>query len=119
MIFHWGLSVSKSLQVFSTLLSIPSVPNNIVVWIVSSRSLISKFSSPFNNPLVTVPKAPITVGIIVTFGFHSFIIIIIIIITCSLEFFTSVLADDLSLEFEWQQVSTSFQDSSQYSDRSQ
>ena len=35
------------------------------------------------------------------------------------EFFTSALADGLSLEFEWQQVSSSLQDSSQYSDRSQ
>ena len=36
-----------------------------------------------------------------------------------LEFFTSALADDFSLEFEWQQVSSSRQDSSQYSGRSQ
>ena len=36
-----------------------------------------------------------------------------------LEFFTSALADGLSLEFEWQQVSSSLQDSSQYSGRSQ
>ena len=36
-----------------------------------------------------------------------------------LEFFASELADGLSLEFEWQQVSSSLQDSSQYSDRSQ
>ena len=35
-----------------------------------------------------------------------------------LEFFTSVLADGFSLEFEWQQVSSSLQDSSQYSGRS-
>ena len=35
------------------------------------------------------------------------------------EFFTLVLADSLSLEPEWQQVSSSLQDSSQYSDRSQ
>ena len=34
------------------------------------------------------------------------------------EFFTSVLADGLSLEFEWEQVSLSLQDSSQYSSRS-
>ena len=34
-------------------------------------------------------------------------------------FFTSALADGLSQEFEIQQVSTSPQDSSQYSDRSQ
>ena len=47
--------------------------------------------------------------------------IIIIIITTTtttttpLEFFTSILADGFSLEFEWQQVSSSLQDSSQYS----
>ena len=35
-----------------------------------------------------------------------------------LEFFPSVLADGFSLEFEWQQVSSSLQDSSQYSGRS-
>ena len=34
-----------------------------------------------------------------------------------LEFFTSVLADGFSLEFEWQQVSSSLQDSSQDSGR--
>ena len=39
---------------------------------VSTRLPTSKFSSPFNNPLVTVPKAPITIGIIVTCMFHSF-----------------------------------------------
>ena len=39
---------------------------------VSTRPLISKFSCPFNNPLVIVPKAPITVGIIVTLKFYSF-----------------------------------------------
>ena len=27
---------------------------------------------PCNNPLVTVPNAPITIGVIVTFMFHSF-----------------------------------------------
>ena len=39
---------------------------------VSTRLFISKSSCPFDNPLVTVPKAPITIGIIVTFMFHSF-----------------------------------------------
>ena len=34
--------------------------------------LPSKSSRPFNNPLVIVPKAPITIGTIVTFMFHSF-----------------------------------------------
>ena len=39
---------------------------------VSTRPPFSKSSRPFNNPLVTVPKAPITIGIIVSFMFHSF-----------------------------------------------
>ena len=42
-----------------------------------------------------------------------------IIIITPWEFFTSVLADGFSVEFEWQQASSSFQDSSQYSVRSQ
>ena len=45
--------------------------------------------------------------------------IIIIIIIYSLRVFASVSADCFSLEFEWQQVSSSIQDSSQYSDCSQ
>ena len=72
MVFHWRLSDSKSPQVPGTLLSILAVFNNAVVWTVSTRSPTSKFSRPFNNLLVTVPKAPITIGIIVTFMFHSF-----------------------------------------------
>ena len=39
---------------------------------VSIRSQISKSLSLFNNSLVTVPKAPVTIGIIVTFMLHSF-----------------------------------------------
>ena len=39
----------------------------------------------------------------------------IIIIILSEEFFTPALADSISLEFEWQQVSSSLQKSSQYS----
>ena len=62
---------SKSSQVFRTLLSILYDVNNAVVWMVSSRPLISKSSSPFTNPLVTVSSATITFGITVTFMFHS------------------------------------------------
>ena len=47
-----------------------------------------------------------------------YISIIIIIIIYPIEFFAPALADGLSLEFEWQQVSSSLQDSSQYSGRS-
>ena len=45
--------------------------------------------------------------------------VIIIIIIYSLWVFTSALVDGLSLKFEWQQVSSSLQDSSQYSGWSQ
>ena len=72
MVFHGSLSDSKSPQVSRTLLSILAVLNNAVVWMVSTCPPTSKSSSPFSNPLVTVPNAPITIGIIVTFMFHSF-----------------------------------------------
>ena len=58
-------------QVSWTLLSILADLGNAVVWIVSICPAISKSSSPFTNPLVTVPRAPITIGITVTFMFHS------------------------------------------------
>ena len=73
MVFHWSLSDSKSPQVSRTLLSILAVLNNVVVWMVSTRPPTSKSSSPFSNPLVTVPNAPITIGIIVICMFHSFL----------------------------------------------
>ena len=72
MVFHWRLRDSKSPQVSRTLLSILVVFNNTVVCMVSAQLPTSKSSRPFNNPSVTVPKAPITIGIIVTFMFHSF-----------------------------------------------
>ena len=72
MVFQFRLSDSKSPQVSRTLLSILVVFNNAMVWMVSTRPPTFKSSKPFNNPLVTVPKAPITIGIIVTFKFQSF-----------------------------------------------
>ena len=39
---------------------------------VSTRPPTSRSTSPFSNPLVTVPNAPITIGIIVTCMFHSY-----------------------------------------------
>ena len=71
MVFHWSLSDSKSPQVSRTRLRIQAVLSHAVVWIVSTLPPTSKFSRPFNNPLVIVPKAPITIGTIVTFMFHS------------------------------------------------
>ena len=70
--FFWSRSDRKSPQVSRTRLRILAVLSNAVVWIVSTRPPTSKSSSPFNNPLVIVPKAPITIGTIVTFMFHSF-----------------------------------------------
>ena len=72
MVLHWSLSDNKSPQVSRTRLRILAVLSNTVVWIVSTRPQISKSSRTFNNPLVIVPNAPITIGTIVTFIFHSF-----------------------------------------------
>ena len=71
-VFHWSLSDSKSPQVSRTLLSILAVLNNVVVWMFSNRLPTSKSSSPFINPLDTLPNAPITIGTVVTCMFHSF-----------------------------------------------
>ena len=79
--FHISLSwrvftrvseTAKYPQISWNQLSIRAILSNVVVWMVSSRPLISKSSSPFNNPLVTVPKATIAIGIIVTIIFHIF-----------------------------------------------
>ena len=72
MVFHRSFSDSKSLQVSRTLLSILVDLNNVAVWMVSTRPLISKYPSPCINPLVTVPRASITIGITVTFRFQIF-----------------------------------------------
>ena len=65
MVFHWSLSESKSSQVFRTLPSILGDLSNAVVWTLST-------SSPSTSPLVTVPSAPITIAMIVTFMFLNF-----------------------------------------------
>ena len=72
MVSHWSLNDNKFPQVSRTFLSILANHNNAVVWIVSTRPLISKSFILYPSPLVTVPSAPITIGITVTFTFHSF-----------------------------------------------
>ena len=72
MVFRWCLRDSKSPQDSTTLLSILVDLSNAVVWMVSTLPAISKSSSPLTNPLVTVQRAPITVGINVTCMFQSF-----------------------------------------------
>ena len=58
---------------FRTLISILAILKNSVVWMVSNRPSTSKPSSPFNNSLVIVPKAPTMIIIIVTFTFYIFL----------------------------------------------
>ena len=72
MVFPKSLSDSKSPQVSRTHLRILAVLSNAVIWIVSTHPPTSKSSRPFNNLLDIVIKAPITIGTIVTFMFHSF-----------------------------------------------
>ena len=72
MVFHWSLSESKSPQVSGTLLSIPTDLNNVVLWIVSTRPLISMSFNCCTNPLVIVASAPITISVTVNLMFHSF-----------------------------------------------
>ena len=71
MVVHWSLIDIKSPQISRTLLSILAVLNSAVVCTVSNLSPTSKSPSPLNNALVTVLKAPIMIGTIDTFMFHS------------------------------------------------
>ena len=130
MVSHWNLSDSKSPQVSKTLLTILADLNNAEVWIVSTWPLISISSSPCTNPFGAVQSELITIGITVTFVFHSFSVLYtglgyyyyyhyFFFFFTPWEFFTSAVADGLPLEFEWLQVSSSLQDSSHYSGRSQ
>ena len=58
-----------NIYVSRTLLSILSQFNSAVVWMVLSLSIISDSSCLFSKPLGTVPNAPTTTDIIVTFIF--------------------------------------------------
>ena len=112
---HYSFSLEFEWQQISrTLLSILAVLNNAVVWMVSIRPPTSKSSSTFNNPLVTVPNASITICIIVTCMFHS--VFNSLSRSRYLSFFSHSFSFILwSAEFERLQVSSSVQDSSQYS----
>ena len=56
--------------------------NNASVWMVSTRTLISKSSSPCISSLVTVPRAPITIGITIPFMFHSLFVCFFLFFFC-------------------------------------
>ena len=74
MVFQRSLSDNKSPQVSRTLLCILADLNNAVVWIVFTRPLISKSSSPCTSSLATVPRASITIGRNVSSMFQFFLI---------------------------------------------
>ena len=67
-----GLSDRIFPQVSRTLLSILVDLNNAIHWMVSNCPLISKSFCICTNPMVTVLRTPIIIGITVTFIFHSF-----------------------------------------------
>ena len=71
-IFHQSLSDSQSPQVSRNFINILADLNNVVVWMVPTRPPTSNYPNPFIDPLVTVHRASITIGINVTFMFHSF-----------------------------------------------
>ena len=86
------------------------LPYGCTSWTLTKRLPTSKSSMPFNNPLVAVPKAPITIGTIVTFMFHWFfnslvmsrLLLLLLSLFSLWEFFTSVSATGFSLAFKWQ-----------------
>ena len=105
---------------------------------VSARPPISISTSPLTKPLTTVSNAQVKIGITITFILNNFLVLWqvpniclsyrflwfslcdsqLLLLLLFLECFTPWLPDGFSLEFQWQHVSSSFQDSSQYSGRS-
>ena len=71
MVFNWSMR-DKTPQVSSTPHSILDDLRDAVVWIISTRLLISKSYFPFTKSFVIVTRATITIGITVTFMFHNF-----------------------------------------------
>ena len=74
MVSHESLSNSKFILVSNILLCTLADLNNTVVWMVSTRPLISKSSSPRTNHLEAIPSAIIKISITVTSMFHSFLV---------------------------------------------
>ena len=60
MVFHWSLSDSKSPRVSRFLLSFLADLNNAVVWMITTRPLLSMSSIPFINPSMTYQETNYT-----------------------------------------------------------
>ena len=56
-------------QRFIALHSIPAVPNSAVIWVVAMMSPMPKSSIGLMSRFGTVPRAPITTGIMAVYGF--------------------------------------------------
>ena len=126
MIFHCSLSDTKPLQEFRILLWILVFLKNVLVGVVSTCLLIYKSSSPFINPCWLywshyLQVVSLSLSCSIFFHFSSKIQVLIFLFALSqnckiiiyfLEFFSSALADDISLGFKREQVSSCLQDSS-------
>ena len=73
MFFHRCLRDSKTPHISKILLNILAYLKNAIVWMLSIRPQFPNSSIRFSKLLRTVSSMPITVGIIVTFLFHSFL----------------------------------------------
>ena len=73
MVFHWSLRNNKSPQVSHIILSIQADLDKFVVWMVSTRPLISKSFSLCTSHLMTASSALTTIVFNVTFMFDSFL----------------------------------------------
>ena len=65
--FTTAIWVTTNLLSYRTHLSILADLNNTIVWIVSTCPLISKYSSPSTNPMLTLPSVPLTIDITIIF----------------------------------------------------
>ena len=72
MVSDLSLSDSRSSPVSRTRLNFLADLYNAVVWIVSTCAVIFKSSSPFTKSLGNFPDALTTIGLNITFSFHSF-----------------------------------------------
>ena len=73
MIFQCSSTDIKSPQVTRTLLRILANHNYTVIWMVFIHLPIFNSSRSLSKPLGTIPSAPITIGITITFMFYSFL----------------------------------------------
>ena len=72
MVFHWNLSDCKSTQISNFIQSVLTDFSGAVVGMVSICPLIFSSLSLFSRIFRIIPRAPITIGIMVSFIFHTF-----------------------------------------------